>query len=195
MGTSGRDTSWAGTNCGAKTGWISTASVTGVTFAVSQGGQSKYSYTLVAVPRQSSPQSAQPTVTASPNSGCGFATPGTGTYASTLCFVDFTDWGTQTAATGLTCPAGALPMSAPIARTPYTLSFCISVSSKDGSGNTIAGSITGTRPGEGPATYKGFNDLLAVPMPTYYAAPTSEAFLGNNGCYPESLDTRRSIRR
>jgi hypothetical protein len=189
-GTSVVDTSWATTNCGANAGWISTSSVTGVTFAVLQGGLSNYSYTLVAVPRQSSPQSAQPTVSPNANSGCGFATPGTGTYASLLCFVDFTDWGTQTAATGLTwscnatgTPAGALAMSAPIADTPYTLSFCISASSKDSSGNAVTGSITGTRDGEGPTVYKGYNDLLAVPMPTYYDAPVSEAFLGNNGFY------------
>ena len=157
--------------------WIPTNGVSGVSFAVVQGGLSKYSYTLVAVPQASSPAVAQST-TATPNSSCGFATPGTGTYASSLCFVDFSAWGTQQGPTGQTwtcnasgTPSGALAMSSAIANTPYTLDFCLSIASTDGNGNSVSG--TGNE----------HDGVDAVPLPTYYDPPQSEAFLGNNGFY------------
>ena len=167
----------AGTPPPAQTSWIPTNGVTGVSFAVFQGGSTAYSYTLVGAPQASSPVIAQSS-SATPNSSCGFATPGTGTYASSLCFVDFSDWGTQQGATGQTwtcnaagTPPGALAMSSAIANTPYSLDFCLSIASKDGSGNVE----TGTAPEH--------DGVDAVPLPTYYDPPNSEAFLGNNGFY------------
>jgi prepilin-type N-terminal cleavage/methylation domain-containing protein len=151
------DSSWMTppgiTNCGAGSAWISTASVTGVTLSIVNGGGSKYSYQLVALPGASSPASEQSTV-ATPNSSCGFANAGTGTYASELCFVDFSPY----SQTPVTCPGspGYQQISAPIATTPYTLTFCLKV--------------TGTA-------------VQPFIIPTYFAPPTSEAFLGNNGFY------------
>ena len=85
---------------------------------------------------------------------CGFATPGTGTYASTLCFFDFTAWNTQT---GTPCGNGGLQVSNSIANTPFTMSFCLSVS-----GGPVAGAS----------------------IPTYTNPPPgSSAYLGNNGFY------------
>jgi prepilin-type N-terminal cleavage/methylation domain-containing protein len=132
--------------------WIPAADVTGVTFNITAPG-SNFPYTLVALPGASSPASPQSTV-ASANSGCGFSTPGTGTYASALCFVDFTAYnGSPTS-----CPGspGYQEISAPIANTPYTMTFCLNVSGASVSAHAI---------------------------PTYFAPPTSEAFLGNNGFY------------
>jgi prepilin-type N-terminal cleavage/methylation domain-containing protein len=131
--------------------WIPASDVANVMLSVTAPG-SKFSYTLVAVPGASSSSSASSTVTAS-NSGCGFATPGTGTYASTLCFVDFSAFNGSS-----TCPgaSGYQLMSAPIANTPYTMTFCVKATGSAVSPHSI---------------------------PTYFAPPTSEAFLGNNGFY------------
>jgi len=150
------DQSWANTNCGASSGWISAVSLTGITLSIKEPGAKTaddYTYTLVALPGASSPASAQTTV-ATPNSSCGFASPGTGTYASSLCFVDFTPY----SQTPVSCPGspGYQQISAPITNTPYTLTFCLKVT-----GATVAPHI----------------------IPTYYSPPTSEAFLGNNGFY------------
>jgi hypothetical protein len=121
------DTSWALSNCGAQTGWLSAANVTGVTFAVTEPsngtGTSPYLYKLVALPRSSSPPNPSTTVANPTATSCGFATAGTGTYASSLCFVDFTSYNAAKAA-----GPGCQDMSASIPGTSYTMSFCISVS-------------------------------------------------------------------
>jgi prepilin-type N-terminal cleavage/methylation domain-containing protein len=132
--------------------WIPAADAVSVTLNIT-APKSSYPYTLVAVPGASSPASAASTV-ATPNSGCGFATPGTGTYASTLCFVDFSAYnGTPTPCPG--SPTLQL-ISAPISNTPYTMTFCLSVTGVSADAHSI---------------------------PTYFSPPTSEAFLGNNGFY------------
>jgi hypothetical protein len=155
-----------------------------------QGGLTKYSYTLVAIPRASSPASNQSAAAGTPNSSCNFATPGTGTYVSSLCFVDFSPWATLTPASGETwscnasgTPAGALAVSSPIANTPYTLDFCVSIASTTAAGTAITGAVSATDSGEGSTTYSGYNGVVASALPTYYAAPVSEAYLGNNGFY------------
>jgi prepilin-type N-terminal cleavage/methylation domain-containing protein len=156
------DSSWASTNCGANTSWIGTASVTGVSFTTPGAGKNPYGYNLVAVPRASSTPS-QPTAVTSPNSSCVFAT-GSGTYTSSLCFVDFSSWNKYTGAYSPTCPAGGLPMSAGVTGTTYTLTFCLNVQSTGGSGPI--------------GTNGGYNGVAAATFPTY-----PEAFLGNNGFY------------
>jgi len=60
-------------------------------------------------------------------------------------------------------------MAAGIASTPFTLSFCISASPNSGA-MSQGGRV-------------GYDDIAAVPLPTYASPPTSEAFLGNNGFY------------
>jgi Tfp pilus assembly protein PilE len=108
----------------AAAGWVSTVGITSVTFSITEPG-SKYSYTLSALPGTSS-SSSQLSTLATPTTSCGFATPGTGTYASTLCFVDFT---------GFTASAsGCQNVSAGIVNTPYIMTFCVSVS-----GGPVAG--------------------------------------------------------
>jgi hypothetical protein len=154
-------------------GWVSTVGVTGVSFQTTAPG-SKFKYQVVAVPAAGSNTTNLATV-ASPSTGCGFATPGTGTYAATLCFVDFTPWSTQTGANNISCNAAQsgfstpVPMAAGIASTPFTLSFCISASPNSGA-MSQGGRV-------------GYDDIAAVPLPTYASPPTSEAFLGNNGFY------------
>ena len=149
------DSSWSTRdNCGANAGWIGSASITGVTLPISElGSPANQPYQLTALPGASSPASGQ-TPVGTPNSSCGFATPGTGTYASSLCFVDFSSY----SATPVTCPGftGYQKISAPITTTPYTLTFCLQVT-----GTAVSPHI----------------------IPTYFAPPTSEAFLGNNGFY------------
>jgi hypothetical protein len=136
-------------NTAAAAGWTATGAVTGVTFAITEPG-SNYAYTLVALPGSSASSNLQ-TAISPPTTNCGFATPGTGTYASTLCFVDFTPFNATQAA----YPA-CQQMSAAVTNTPYTIKFCISIL-------------------DSPVT--------PSPFPTYFAPPTSEAFLGNNGFY------------
>ena len=99
-------------------GWVPATEVTGVSFNITEPG-SGYNYTLAALPGASSSSSQLSTVNP-PTTTCGFATPSTGTYASTLCFVDFT---------GFSAPAtGCKTVSAGIVNTPYTMSFCVAVS-------------------------------------------------------------------
>ncbi len=76
-------------------GWVTAGDITGVTFPVSEVGANPttvgYQYTLVASPPSSSLaqtlDDAPPT--ASAQAGCGYAAAGSGTYASSLCFIDF----------------------------------------------------------------------------------------------------------
>jgi prepilin-type N-terminal cleavage/methylation domain-containing protein len=176
--------------------WESTIGLTGVTFSIPNTNPepgSKYSFKLVATPSASSSSSSLSSVT-TPTPGCGFALPNTGTYASTLCFVNFAntnvgpngttygDWNTQVGASTFTCTGGALPMSVPIASTPDVLSFCMSVSATNC--NQPCTNSKTTNPGAcGVAANSGYDDIAAVALPTYSCPPTSEAFLGNNGFY------------
>ncbi len=76
-------------------GWVTAGDITSVTFPVSEVGTNPttvgYQYTLVASPPSSSLaqtlDDAPPT--ASAQAGCGYAAAGSGTYASSLCFIDF----------------------------------------------------------------------------------------------------------
>jgi hypothetical protein len=107
----------------ASSSWLAVAgaSITGVTLPVTEP-TSSYSYTLVGLPRSSSPPNQTVTVTAPTGTSCGFATAGTGTYASTLCFVDLNSY----SATAAKAP-GCEPMSATVTTTGYILTFCLQV--------------------------------------------------------------------
>ncbi len=105
------------------TSWVSTQYVSGVSFPITEPN-SNFSYTLESVPAASTGVSAagKPLAPAT-TAGCGFATPGTGYYASTLCFIDFT------ALVGnnmLAATSGCLETSAPLPG-GYTLYFCIGI--------------------------------------------------------------------
>jgi prepilin-type N-terminal cleavage/methylation domain-containing protein len=136
-------------NAAATANWTPTAGVTSVSFPIT-GSATTYTYSEVAVPGQSANANAPSTITP-PTTTCGFATPDTGTYASSLCFVDFSKYNAAQAAA-----PGCQQISAGITNTPFTISFCLSVSG---------------------------SPVLPASIPTYTNPPTSEAFLGNNGFY------------
>ena len=142
----------------AAAGWTVTNSITGVTFTVTEP-LSHYTYALDAVPSVSG-SSAKTSSFLSPTTGCGFASAGTGTYATSLCFVDFTSYNPNGSAKGCGGNAAASTVSAAVTNTPYILSFCIS---------------------EIPAGAGQY--AFPNPIPTYSNPPTSEAFLGNSGFY------------
>ena len=132
--------------------WTSAQGVTGITFKVQAPG-SQFTYALVGLPGQSTSQSSASQLSNPTGPGCAFAAAGSGTYANQLCFADFTGFNGTLHSSGQ-CQT----MSRPIANTPYSLTFCLSVS--------------------------GLNVAPAA-IPTYYdpGGDHSEAFLGNNGFY------------
>jgi len=111
------------------TSWVSTQYVSGVSWPITEPN-SNFSYTLDAVPAASSGVNApgKPLAPAT-TAGCGFATPGTGYYASTLCLIDFSG---LTGNNMLAATSGCLETSAPLPG-GYTLYFCIGIT-----GSTVA---------------------------------------------------------
>jgi hypothetical protein len=96
--------------------------VTKVAFVLSEP-KSNYTYALSAVPKSNLPVSEQGSIsTSTPTASCGFAAPGTGTYASTLCFIDFSSYNASEAT------AGGQAFSVAITGTPFTVSFDLSTS-------------------------------------------------------------------
>ena len=109
-------------NTAASTGWISAQSVTKVAFVITEP-KSNYTYTLAAVPMSNVPGTLSSVSTGNPTASCGFAAPGTGTYASTLCFIDFSSYN-QSLATS----SGGQNFSVAITGTPFTISFNLATS-------------------------------------------------------------------
>ena len=81
------------TPCDYSTSWVTTQDVTRVQFAITETHTkptSTFSYTLAAVPQASATDVVGgQQINSSTQAGCGFAAAGSGTYASTLCLVDF----------------------------------------------------------------------------------------------------------
>jgi prepilin-type N-terminal cleavage/methylation domain-containing protein len=180
--------------------WVSTLGVTTVTFNTTT--PKNYNYQLTAVPAAGSNTASPPPPPSTPN-GIGFATPGTGNPL--LGFVDFAPWAALHSAPPANshCQSGQLYMSAGVTNTAFTLSFCMSVTSSQFNANCGQG-CAGT-PGQSISGYvtnlgnqnplcspnlQGWDDIAAVPMPTYTCAPTSQAFLGNNGFYTGVLQDK-----
>ena len=181
--------------------WEPTTGVTGVTFSAEEPGSS-YTYTLDALPT-SSDNSTSLQSPANNLSGSGFALPGTGTYATSLSFVNFSAWNTQTSAANTNCATGSVGISNDITNTPYILSMCMSVkgystwnsswttpSSLNNSCGQTGTALTGSMSQGGsnaPTNFlqprSGYDDIAATPLPTYADPPGSEAFLGDNGFY------------
>jgi hypothetical protein len=112
----------AAANAAASQGWFPTPSVTKVAFVLTEP-KSNLTYTLSAVPKSNLPPSELGSASnVTPTASCGFATPGTGTYASTLCFIDFSSY-SQSAAS-----SGGEAFSVAITGTPFTVSFNLSES-------------------------------------------------------------------
>ncbi len=158
--------------------WSTTVGVTDVKFPITEPA-SQFSYSLDAVPSAGSSSGSLSGVgTPSSLTGCGFATPDTGTYASTLCFVDFSNFNyslynqnPNPANSPLaTAPTNCEQMSADVADTPYVLSFCFST--------TSSGTATPGMPG-----YPGPGAVIPYMIPTYFNPGVSESYMGNNGVY------------
>jgi prepilin-type N-terminal cleavage/methylation domain-containing protein len=133
IGTPVVDSNWPTTNCGASTAWIAATSLTGVTLAVTepnvqgQYGSGAYAYTLSGTPRASTPANPLTTVSVPTATSCGFATANTGTYASSLCFVDFSGYDPAVAYSATASASnGCQEMSASV-ESSFTLTFCVSV--------------------------------------------------------------------
>jgi type II secretory pathway pseudopilin PulG len=165
--------------------WVSTAGVTKVTFQATVFPGSSFTFQAVGVPAAGS-NSANLTPPPAQNTGCTFATPGT-TNNTSLCFVNFQPWenlavpGSTGPPSNSNCSSGQLYVSALITGTAFVLSFCMSVTPPN---TNELGYTPG--PGNGNActpSNNGYNNIAAVPMPTYSCPPDSESFLGNNGFY------------
>lgn len=109
--------------------WTPTTGVTKVEFALDEPNSTEssggYLYTLAAVPQASAPvvSAGGSPITPATTTGCGFASPGTGTYASTLCLVDFS------ALTGnnlIAAEQGCLELAVPLPG-GSTFYFCIGI--------------------------------------------------------------------
>jgi Tfp pilus assembly protein PilV len=191
-------TNTSGTNaaCSGDTGssfatkWIDATCVGGVNFSASEPA-SAFTYSLVAVPFASA--SSGKSVTPTSSSDCGFATPGSGTYASSLCFVDFSALipseadSTNGAATynpvGSNCTRGGQYLTAAIDYTPFAMSFCLLISPGSYSSGTYDGLANQGLSQVCPYPDPPYGSVCPAWLPTYYSPPASEAYLGNNGFY------------
>lgn len=112
-------------DCTAQVGgaWTSAKDVTSLTFPVTEP-KSNYSYTLVAGPATSASSSdAGGPISVTTSEGCGYAAPGSGTYASSLCLVDFSG---LTGNNYIAATQGCLETSVPL-QGGSTLYFCIEI--------------------------------------------------------------------
>jgi hypothetical protein len=107
------------------TQWVSAQNVSNITFPVTDPS-GNYPYTLVGSPVASTSTTNNGTpVNSNSFTSCGFATPGSGALASTLCFVDFSK---VTGAALLAAEnGGCLEMSVSLVD-QYTMYFCMSIS-------------------------------------------------------------------
>jgi hypothetical protein len=178
-------------NTAATVGWTSAGGVTGVTFATTEPG-SGYSYSLDAVPRLSASTSQLSGLASSATAtSCGFAATGTATYASTLCFVDFSNFNDveyNNATSSEQAKYGVCQtMTAGIVGTPDTLSFCLRTTTTGGDGDDQAGNLLSSLMSAWEANPTGqdypYPAVVPWPIPTYFDPPTSEAFLGDDGFY------------
>lgn len=117
----------------ALTGWVATNVVTSVSFPIAEpgtntSGSAGYTYTLVASPPAANlPTEQYVPITSSANAGCGYASSGSGTYASALCLVDFSSLSANDGALMVAARQGCVELSVPLPG-GSTLYFCISIS-------------------------------------------------------------------
>ena len=105
--------------------WFDAKNVSQVTFTVNDP-KNNFPYTLVASPVASQPSTiAGSPVTTLTSTSCGFASPGSGTYASTMCFVNFAP--VTGAALTAAESGGCLELSVSLPNN-YTMFFCLSLS-------------------------------------------------------------------
>ena len=138
-------------------GWTTTQGLFGVTLNVDAPG-SGFTYALSGLPSAGSSTGSTQTAESQNLPGCNLANPGTGTYASVLCFVDFSSFLSTFTSPSATCTE----MKFAIADSPDLLQFCLSVSPT----NTV------TVEPQGIPTYDNVSQ-----------GGNSEPYLGNNGFY------------
>jgi hypothetical protein len=103
--------------------WTTAQDVTSISFPVTQP-KSNYSYTLVADPATSASSSdAGAPISVTTSLGCGYAAAGSGTYASSLCLIDFSG---LTGNNYIAATQGCLETSVPL-QGGSTLYFCIQI--------------------------------------------------------------------
>ncbi len=107
---------------GVTSGWLSAQNVQLVTFSIDDPNHN-YQYTLNASPVANTSVINNGPPAGSTTTSCNFATPGTGTYASTLCFVDFS---TLTAADITAAQNGCVELEVSVGNND-TLYFCLSL--------------------------------------------------------------------
>ena len=122
----------AASSTAAQTTWANAQPVTDVTLSITEPGggstgSAPFTYTLVAVPAAGRPLGQQGSPVAT-TTGCSFALPGTGTYAPSLCFIDFSPLNIAANQTSATSP-GSMAMTAAVPG-GYTLSFTISITNE-----------------------------------------------------------------
>jgi hypothetical protein len=151
----------------ASSGYVTAQGITRVDFAILEG-KSKYTFTLNATPAAGLSTALGSLGGPSNGPTCGFALPGTGTYASTLCFVGFTNQIISSAETS-TCADGATGTDVSAAVPGgYTMSFCLTVALGNSS-DVIQAAAFPTWTG----AFLG-NDILGVPFYTGVGCPDSD---------------------
>lgn len=139
-------------------GWTTTQGLFGVTLNINAPG-SGFTYSLSGLPSAGSSTGSASQIAQNQNlPGCNLANPGPATYASVLCFVDFSSFLSTFTHPSATCT----PMKFAIADSPDLLQFCLSVSPT----NTVT--------------------VEPQSVPTYdnvAQGGNSEPYLGNNGFY------------
>jgi hypothetical protein len=132
------------TSCNPTTAWTDAKGITSVAWTIN-APNSNFTYTLVSVPVASTAVGVNGTpITSSASQTCGYAAPGTGTYAQTLCLVDFSNLGAAqllVASTGCLNMAVSIFLSGTTMPSGYTLTFCLSIT-----GGAIAPSLLPTYP-------------------------------------------------
>jgi len=124
--------------CDSSSAWVSAQGITSVTFPIQQpeSGMNNgnagptgctnnaFCYTLAAVPAMSASSGSNGgPVSVNKTAGCGFASPGTGTFASSLCLVDFAGLSDNDM---IAARQGCLQMAVPLPSNA-TMYFCLGI--------------------------------------------------------------------
>lgn len=119
-------------------GWTSVQGITRIDFPIYEP-KSKFTFALDALPAAGVSTAANNLGAPSSGPSCGFALPGTGTYASTLCFIGFTTALITSAEGSGKCASGVTGVDTAVAVPGgYTMSFCLTVSLGNSNDSIVA---------------------------------------------------------
>jgi len=119
-------------------GWTSVQGITRVHFPIYEP-KSKYTYALDALPAAGASSAAANLGSPWAGPSCGFALPGTGAYASTLCFIGFSNALITSAEGSTRCASGATGVDTSVAVPGgYTMSFCLTVTLGNSNDSVVA---------------------------------------------------------